>query len=453
MRILLFGTLSAILPDMGILDRDKQRIVAIDAGSPAERAKICVGDCLLGINGQPVLDVIDYEYLTAESTLRLDIEKTDGTVRHIVIRKRDDEPLGLSFATSLMSPVRACHNHCLFCFIDQMPKGVRSSLAFKDDDWRLSFIMGNYVTLTNVSDAEFDRILARHVGPLYVSVHATDPDVRVRMMRNPTAARILERLTALKEAGLRFHAQIVLCPGENDGAILEKTVSDLAALAPEAQSVAIVPVGLTRFREGLYPLRRHTADEARNLIAEVERWQSDFQRRLNTSFVFLSDEWYIRAGLPLPAATHYEEYPQIENGVGLLRLFESDMLDALRDAVPRKSTRRFFAAGGSAAAPFMRQLFTRLQPFGVEITNYAVPNRYFGEQIDVSGLVTGQDLVSALSHQMDGSPLLIPRNMLREREDVFLDGMTLKEASDALRAPILPVRDGEELIDITVRSN
>ena len=256
------------------MSRSRQRIESVDVHSPAARAGVLSGEILCAINGEPVFDLVDYEYLTANARLTLTIEDNVGDVRSVHIRKEEIEPLGLNFQTTLMSDMRSCSNRCVFCFVDQMPKGLRPSLSVKDDDWRLSFIMGNYVTLTNASDAEFERILKRRVSPLYVSVHATDPEVRVKLMGNRTAGRILERLQKLKENGLKFHTQIVLCPGLNDGKVLEKTLGDLRALYPAAQSVAIVPVGLTRFRDGLYPLRPCTEQEARDMVTFMERFQS-----------------------------------------------------------------------------------------------------------------------------------------------------------------------------------
>lgn len=351
-----------------------QYITSVDAGSPAERAGICDGERLVAINGERVADVIDYEYLTAEKRLKLTVSDADGAPRSVVIQKDDYEPLGLSFQTSLMDTVRACKNRCVFCFVDQMPKGVRTSLSFKDDDWRLSFIMGNYVTLTNLSDAEFDRIIKRRVSPLFVSVHTTDPDLRVRLMANPTAGRIMERLTALHKAGLRFHAQVVLCPDLNDGAALVNTVRDLASLAPSCESLAIVPVGLTRFRESLTPLRPFDKDAAALLIDEIEGFQRVYLKRLGTRFVFLSDEWYLLAERPLPSYEAYEDFLQIENGVGLIRLFEHDFTEALAGRKPLKKHLHVSFAGGEAATPTMSLLLDKLLPYGISFDTYAIRN-------------------------------------------------------------------------------
>lgn len=425
----------------------QQKIVRVEPGSPAARSGVLEGDTLLAINGEPVVDLIDYEFLTAGWSLELRLLSRDGRERTAAVRKREAEPLGLSFSTSLMSGMRSCSNRCIFCFVDQMPCDVRSSLLVKDDDWRLSFIMGNYVTLTNVSDREFERILRRRVSPLYVSVHATDPAVRERMMRNRTAGRLVERLRRLAAAGLRFHAQIVCCPGINDCAVLEQTLSDLYALYPAAQSVALVPVGLTRFREGLEPLRPYTGEEARAMIARVEAFQRRALAENGTAFAFLSDEWYLNAGVSLPPYAAYGDFDQIENGVGLLRLFEAEFLDALSAQEPLPERRALSMAGGEGAHPFFRELYRSLEPYGIELALFPIHNDYFGGNVNVAGLVTGGDLVRQLAGRLRTETLLIPHNMLRECEDVFLDGMTLQDVEQALSVRVVPVGGGEHMVE------
>lgn len=427
--------------------RGEQRIVEVTPGSPAARAGVAAGDTLLSVNDEPVLDLIDYEYLTAGGTLRLALRGADGAARTVTVSKRDEEPLGLNFATSLMSDMRTCSNRCIFCFVDQMPDGVRESLRVKDDDWRLSFIMGNYVTLTNVSEAEFSRILRRRVSPLYVSVHATDPAVRVRMMRNRTAGRLMDRLTRLAEAGLRFHAQVVCCPGVNDGETLDRTLADLYGLYPAAQSVALVPVGLTRFREGLPPLRPYSAAQAREMIGRIAAFAAQARAERGTAFAFLSDEWYLLSGEALPPYEAYEDFPQIENGVGLLRLFEESFRSALGEREPLAGRVALSMAGGEAAYPFFRTLYRSLEPYGFDLTLYPIRNEYFGGNVSVGGLVTGTDLVNQLAGRLRTDALLLPRNMLREREDVFLDGMTMLALEKALGVRVLPVGTGEEMVE------
>lgn len=422
-----------------------QLITYVVPGSPADYAGILSGDVLLSINGEPVLDLIDYEHLTACRTLHVTVRRGE-LERSFRIRKSSSDSLGLDFETSLMSRMQTCRNRCMFCFVDQMPRGVRTSLHVKDDDWRMSFIMGNYVTLTNVSDAEFERILKRGVSPLYVSVHATDPEARIRIMKNPSAGRIMERLSALKEAGIRFHTQVVLCPGINDGAVLEGTVCDLASLIPACASMAVVPVGLTRYREGLEQIDPYDQNGSRAVIDQISRHQEQFLAEYGTRFVFLSDEWYLNAQLPIPEEEHYEDYSQLENGVGMLRLFASEFESALKEREPLKERRGFSIAGGTAAHSFFRDLYRPLESYGIDLDLYAVPNRFFGGNVHVAGLVTGQDLVYELSDKRLKDTLLIPGNMLREREDVFLDGMTVRDLEKALTVSVRTFTDGWDLV-------
>lgn len=427
---------------------EQQIISDVLPGSPAERIGLRPGDALLSINGEPVVDLVDYEDLTANERLTLEIATRSGERKTIALEKDDYEPLGLSFATSLMSAMRTCRNHCVFCFIDQMPKGVRTSLHVKDDDWRMSFIMGNYVTLTNLDERELDRIIRRRVSPLYISLHASDPEVRRFLMRNPNAGNVVEQLKRLAAAELTFHLQIVLCPGINDGDVLLRSIADMLALYPYAQSLAIVPVGLTQFREGAYPLRNYTAEEASALIDKIETLQKEIWEKHCTRFVFLADEWYTMSGRALPPYEEYEDFAQIENGVGLLRLFEGEMLEALEDRAPLPEHKRFLMAGGVSAEPFFRESYQKLIPYGVSIETRAIRNRYFGESVTVGGLVTGGDLIDQLRGADFGRALLIPRAMLKADEEVFLDGVTKTEAEEALGVRIIPVASGEDLVEI-----
>lgn len=434
--------------NMENLRSNSQIISDVLPGSPAERGGVLAGETLISIDGEPIVDLVDYEHLTANETLRLTLLNKAGQERTVRIRKDEYEPLGLSFATSLMDDMRTCKNHCVFCFIDQMPKGVRTSLHVKDDDWRMSFIMGNYVTLTNLDERELERIIKRRVSPLYVSLHASDPDVRVQLMKNPRAGDAMKQLKRLADAGLKFHLQAVLCPGLNDGEVLKKTIRDVTALIPYAQSLAVVPVGLTKFREGLTELRRFTTEEAARVIDEIEPLQKTFLKQYGTRFVFLADEWYTSCRRTLPAYEAYEDFPQIENGVGLLRLFEGEMLEALEEREPLEEPRRFLMAGGVSAEPFFREAYRVLESYGVQIETRAIVNNYFGESVTVGGLVTGGDLTSQLAGADFGRALLIPRAMLKADESVFLDGMTLSEAEHKLHTRIIPVSSGDDLIEI-----
>ena len=429
--------------------RVKQQIISdVLPGSPAERAGLQKGDTLVSINGEPVIDLIDYEHLSTGELVTLEIQKKNGDQEIIDLEKDDYEPLGLTFATSLMDKMRTCKNHCVFCFIDQMPKGGRSSLHVKDDDWRMSFVMGNYVTLTNLDERELDRVIRRRVSPLYISLHASDPAVRRAMMKNPHAGDIVPQLKRLAEAGLQFHLQIVLCPGLNDGDVLRRSIDDMLALHPQAQSLAIVPVGLTRHREGLTQLRTFTSQEALALIEEIEVKQNEILRAIGTRFVFLADEWYTLSGKTLPAFADYEDFGQIENGVGLLRLFESEMLEALEESKPLKQEKRFLMAGGTSAHAFFTESYKQLLPYGITIDTRAIINKFFGESVTVGGLVTGGDLVEQLKGEDFGRALLIPRAMLKADEELFLDGMSKAEAEIALNTRIIPVASGEDLVEV-----
>ncbi|MBQ7061534.1 MAG: DUF512 domain-containing protein [Clostridia bacterium] len=416
-----------------------QLITGVKKESPAARAGIKPGERLESINGSPVFDVIDYEQLTAESRLELVLTRADGTERRVKLRKDEYEPLGLDFESSLMSPVKTCANRCIFCFIDQMPHGSRKTLYFKDDDWRLSLIMGNYVTLTNVSEREFGRIIARRAAPIYITVHATDPEVRVRMLRNKNAGELYERLLRLREAGLSFHCQIVCCPGINDGEVLKKTLSDLYELRPQCLSVAVVPLGLTKHREGLYPLEPMTREHARKTVALIEAFKRE--RGLD-GFAYASDEMYLTAELPLPPYESYGEFEQIENGVGLYRLFESDFLlalDELEGVWTEETPLELDSVSGVSIAPLMQALFDKLLPYGIRISVHAVENDFFGHSVTVTGLVTAGDILAQCRGKLRGRALLLPHTMLRENDTVFLDGLSTLDVSRELGVPVYRV--------------
>ena len=350
-----------------------------------------------------------------------------------------------------LSP-RTCHNNCAFCFIAQMPPGLRQTLYVKDDDWRLSLMMGNFVTLTNVSEAEFQRIIRRHASPLYISVHTTDPELRCRLMNNRFAGNIMERLTRLKEADIHFHCQIVVCPEQNDGEALMRTLNDLRSLAPAAETAALVPVGLTKFRQGLFPLRTFTRDEARALLKMIAPFQEECRRTLGTTFAFPSDEFFCIAGLEVPEEDWYEDFPQIENGVGLLRRQVCEMEEARRfdDDPPPEGERRYVFPTGVSYAPQLERLVKRFAPPNTTVRVVPVQNRFFGETITVTGLLTGGDLLAALTPEVcDGmKEILLCSVTLRHEQDRFLDDMTIDEFRR--RAP-LPVRlvdcDGQSLYD------
>lgn len=420
-------------------------ITGIPEGSIAQAHGLLVGDALVKINGEDVLDDIDYQSLTAHPQVKLTIER-NGTKKTILIRKEDWEPIGLRFSDSMALKPRACRNHCIFCFIDQMPPRLRSSLYVKDDDWRFSLMMGNYITLTNVGGSEFERILKRHASPLYVSVHATDPALRRRMMGNRSAGDILLSLRRLKDAGIRFHSQIVCCPGINDGDALTHTLNDLAALSPAALSVAVVPVGITKFRDGLPKLTPFNAHSAKALLKQIAPFQKDCKAQMGTSFAFASDEFYCMSGEPLPTAAWYEGYPQIENGVGLLRQFEEQMRESAEDddgLIPA-GPRTYVIATGVSAAPYIKRFCDTYAPSNATVHVEMIRNRYFGETVTVAGLLTGRDILEQLSPALleKADRLLISASMLRHDRDMFLCGMTLTEFERRLPLPVRVVDDG-----------
>lgn len=433
-----------------------QRIVSVDGGSLAQAAGIRAGDELLRVNGETVVDLLDYEALCADARVRLRVRR-GGEETEYDVEKDEYEPLGLNFETPLMSGMRLCCNRCLFCFVDQLPQNARPSLRLKDDDWRMSLMMGNYVTLTNVSDHELDRIIRRHASPLYISVHAMEPGLRSRILGTPRGARLPEQLKRLAGGGIEFHAQAVLCPGLNDGEALADTIEKLAAMHPAARSLALVPVGLTDCREGLHPLHKYTPEEARGVLDIAERWRERLLKKLGTRFVFPSDEFYLAAGRPLPEDGEYEDYEQIDDGVGMLRLLETEFSEAYADLPEERKQpgggKTLLAACGVSAAPFLRQMFAAHPLTGLTVDVRALENGFFGPSVTVSGLLTGGDLVRGLLGA-EGAAVLISACMLRDGETVFLDDMTLEEVSRALKKPVIPVgRRGDEVLSAILEAS
>ena len=424
-------------------------ITSVDPGSPASRAGIRAGDRLQRIGGVTVIDFIDYQALSAQTRLTVGVLR-DGEALDFSIRKEEYAPLGLNFETPMMSGTRLCCNHCLFCFVDQLPGDARDSMRVKDDDWRMSLMMGNYVTLTNVSDRELERIIERHCSPLYVSVHCTDPDLRTHLLGTPRARRLMGQLQRLSDGGIQFHCQCVLCPGINDGEALERTIRELAAL-PGARSLALVPVGLTGHREGLSALRVYRPEEARAVVALAERWREKLLPERGTRFVFPSDEFYLQAGWPIPPDEAYEDYGQIDDGVGLLRLYETEFRaawEALPEDLRRRTAggKKLAVACGRSAGPFLARMLEDCPVAGADIEVRALENTWFGPTVTVSGLITGGDLISQMAG-VDCEAVLITEVMLRDGS-LFLDDMTLPQTREALGRPVIPVsRNGEGLLE------
>ena len=467
-------------------------VTAVDEGSPAARARLHAGDKLLSINGREIDDVLDYRFFIPDTRLKLVVETPEGHRRTVRIKKQEFEELGLEFSDYLMDEQRSCRNKCIFCFIDQLPPGMRDSLYFKDDDSRLSFLFGNYITLTNLTEHEVQRIIDMHISPINISVHTTDPALRCKMMNNRFAGDCLKILYRFAEAGLQLQCQLVLVPEYNDGAALDRSLADLAALGDAIVSVAAVPVGLTKYREGLAPIRSFTPEESRAVIAQLTAAGDRMLAERGTRVFYPADEWYINAGLPIPDGDFYEDYPQLENGVGMIAWLRTRFYDALEDfvsdqPVPAAEGRMSRENGGPdaldeftdgqtipaaeehaahqipqghavlatgvAAAPFLRELVEaaqrRIPALDAEVI--AIRNDFFGEKITVSGLVTGGDLMQQLS----GVPmarLLLPRNMLRQEGDCFLDDVTLDEVERTLEVPVtlVPETDGAALFSALI---
>ncbi len=426
-------------------------ITEVAYGSRAYRAGLEAGDKLLTINGNEINDVLDYRFYLTDTRLHIVIER-NGEVNDTVIRKGEHDDIGLEFETPLMDKKHSCRNKCIFCFIDQLPKGMRDTLYFKDDDSRLSFLHGNYVTLTNMSDEDIDRIIKMHISPVNISVHTTNPELRCKMMNNKRAGYVLGYLKRLADAGIKICGQIVLCKGVNDGDELTKSMHDLATLYPATVSVSVVPAGMTKFRDGLYPLEQFAKEDCRRVIAQVDDFANKCLEYYGSRIVFCSDEFYLKAELPLPGEEFYEDYSQIENGVGMITSLKTEFyteLEYLDEYTENFKPTKKSIATGEAAYPLIKEMADALMARvkGLEINVYKINNDFFGDAITVAGLLTGKDLYEQLKDKDLGEELLIPSVTLRDGEDVFLCGMTLDELSDSLGVKITPTSaDGAEFI-------
>lgn len=427
------------------MKKKKRHVISkILPGSIAQELELEPGDVLVSVNGQQVEDVFDYRYLMNEEYVTLLVEKADGEMWELEVEKEFEEDLGAEFGNGLMDEYRSCSNRCIFCFIDQMPPGMRDTLYFKDDDSRLSFLQGNYVTLTNMSDHDIDRIIQYHLEPINISFQAMNPELRCRMLHNRFAGKALEKVKRLYEAGITMNGQIVLCKGVNDGAELMRSLTELSEYAPVLQSVSVVPVGLTKYRAGLYPLELFNREDALETLEIIHGWQQKMMKKHRIHFVHASDEWYILAGKELPKEERYDGYLQLENGVGMLRLLDTEVREAL-EGLPGDSREVTAAvATGVLAAPYIAryvELIRGKYP-RVSVEVHTIKNRFFGESITVSGLITGQDLKEQLKGCALGEKLLLPCSMLRDQENVFLDDMTVEELSKALETEIVIVDNG-----------
>ena len=413
-------------------------IASVEPGSIAEELELEAGDILLEINGNKIEDVFDYHYLMNEEYVELLIRKADGEEWELEIEKEFEEDLGVSFENGMMDDYRHCTNKCIFCFIDQMPPGMRETLYFKDDDTRLSFLQGNYVTLTNLKEKDVEKIIKYKLSPINISFQTTNPELRCKMLHNRFAGDSLKIVDRLVEAGITINGQIVLCKNWNDGEELERSMRDLYQYLPNLQSVSVVPVGLSKFREGLEPLEPFTKEDAKRVLAQIEEWQKKAYAEYGLHFIHASDEWYLLAEEELPEEESYDGYLQLENGVGMLRLLETEFYDALAMKDGDEISREISIATGKLAAPFLRKFMKELQikyP-NTKVMVYDITNEFFGEKITVAGLITGQDLKKQLKEVDLGEKLLLPCHMLRSGEDVFLDDVTVSELSEYLQIPI-----------------
>ena len=419
-------------------------IKTVHKNSIAEELGITPGDILLQINATDITDIFDYQYLVQDEYIEVLIQKPDGEEWLLEIDKEYDEDLGIEFENGLMDDYRSCHNKCIFCFIDQMPKGMRDTLYFKDDDSRLSFLQGNYVTLTNMSDEDIERVIRYHLSPINISFQTTNPELRCKMLNNRFAGKALSQVQKLYEAGITMNGQIVLCKGVNDGEELERSISDLTAYLPHLESVSVVPVGLTKFREGLYPLEPFTKEDAIQVLECIHKWQDKLYGEYELHFVHASDEWYILAEQELPKAERYDGYLQLENGVGMLRLLLDEFEEAVselsaEDTLRQKNlTKELSLVTGQLAYPYVKQMadvLTERFP-GLLLHVYAITNHFFGERITVSGLLTGSDMIEQLKGQRLGERILLPQNVLRSGEDYFLDDITVAEMEKALQVKV-----------------
>lgn len=413
-------------------------------GSIAEELEIAPGDKILAIDNTEIEDIFDYQFLVQDTYIEVLIEKPDGEQWLLEVDKEFDEDLGIEFENGLMDSYRSCHNKCVFCFIDQMPPGMRETLYFKDDDSRLSFLQGNYVTLTNMSDHDIDRICRYHLSPINISFQTMNPELRCKMLHNRFAGEALKKVDILNDAGIIMNGQIVLCKGLNDGEELEFSIRELMKYIPNLESVSVVPVGLSKFREGLYPLEPFSKEDAGEVIDLIEKYQRECFEKYGTHFIQASDEWYILAERDLPEEERYDGYLQLENGVGMVRLLLNEFADAMEKkkeagAIPDKTVAGTISiATGKLAYPYISSMAEEMMRAwsGLTISVYEITNFFFGEHITVSGLITGQDLVAQLKGKNLGKRLLLPENILRSGEDVFLDDMHLGELENALQVKV-----------------
>ena len=433
------------------MKKTKEHVIkTIEPGSIAEELELEPGDVLVAVNGQPVKDVFDYHYLINEEYLEILVRKANGEEWELEIEKEYEDDLGIEFENGMMDDYRSCSNKCIFCFIDQLPKGMRDTLYFKDDDSRLSFLQGNYVTLTNMSDEDVQRIITYRMEPINISFQAMHPELRCQMLHNRFAGEALKKVDRFYEAGIVMNGQIVLCKGVNDGKELEYSIEQLVKYLPYLQSVSVVPVGLTRYRDGLYPLEPFTKEDARAVLDLIHSWQDRLYKEYGSHFIHAGDEWYLLAEEEIPTEDSYDGYMQLENGVGMIRLLQEEVREELAALAGDDCERRVTIATGELAAPILTELGEEIKVKypRLHLQVKAVKNEFFGGKITVAGLLTGQDLKKQLADLNLGEELLLTEHMMKSGEQVFLDDVTVEELSGALQVPITIVKsDGKSFLD------
>ena len=422
-------------------------VTAVDENSPAERFGLTVGCALLAIDGHPLNDALDYQFYTTPTSFSLEVCENEQH-RTVQITKAEYEPLGCNFKTYLGDEKHSCANHCMFCFIDQLPPGMREPLYFKDDDERLSFLFGNYITLTNLTDHEIDRIIQMHISPIFVSVHTTNPALRVRMLANKRGGEVLKYLPRLVEGGIAVNCQLVLCRGINDGDELRRTLSNLLELTPMVQSIAAVPCGVTDYREKLFRQTPYDAATSAEVIDIMEEFGDECKRRHGKRIIYPSDEWYLKAGRPIPPEEFYEDFDQLENGVGMMRLYASEFLAELEKPHRIYGTKKMDVVTGEMASPLIHQMMAELhrQYPMVEVTVHTIKNKFFGGNVGVAGLVTATDIIAQCEGRLTSGTLGVPAVMLREEKDTFLDDITTDQLAQRLgvKVEVLPTAGGDE---------
>lgn len=439
-------------------------IKKVDEGSIAWEMEIEPGDILLKINDEEIEDIFDYQFMIQEEYIEVLVQKPNGEEWLLEIDKDEQEDLGIEFENGLMDDYRSCHNKCIFCFIDQMPKGMRETLYFKDDDSRLSFLQGNYVTLTNMSEHDVNRIIKYHLGPINISFQTMNPELRCMMLHNRFAGDALKKVDLFYEAGIEMNGQIVLCKGINDGRELDFSIRELTKYYPCLQSVSVVPVGLSKYREGLYPLEPFTKEDAKEVIGLIKKWQDYMYEKYGMHFIHASDEWYLLAEEELPSEERYDGYLQLENGVGMLTLLKDEFKEAMQTAVHQKKlyrdlsdgkTRRLTLATGKLAYRTICDLAAQMMKAfeWLDLNVVAIRNDFFGERITVSGLLTGQDLIAQLKDLPLGEKLLLPQNVLRSGENYFLDDITVPQLEDALQVRVDIVKSsGQDFVETVLNA-